>query len=80
VDWDGVQVAAQPSLPTKLFVDVRNVVTAPQTASYRIGRAFATGDIATIVGAIRDGFVDVATKVVGFIPDAADDGTQQAAA
>jgi hypothetical protein len=80
VDWDGVQVAAQPSLPTKLFVDVRNVVTAPQTASYRIGRALATGDIATIVGAIRDGFVDVATKVVGFIPDAADDGTQQAAA
>jgi hypothetical protein len=28
VDWDGVQVAAEPSLPTKLFVDVRNVVTA----------------------------------------------------
>ena len=42
-------------LPTKLFVDVRNVVTAPQTAAYRIGQAFATGDIATIAGAIRDG-------------------------
>jgi hypothetical protein len=41
VDWDGVQVAAEPSLPTKLFVDVRNVVTAPQTATYRIGQAFA---------------------------------------
>jgi hypothetical protein len=67
-NWDGVQVAAEPSLATKLFVDVRNVVTAPQTAVYRIGQAFATGDISAVANAIRDGVVDVATKVVGFIP------------
>jgi broad specificity phosphatase PhoE len=67
-NWDGVAVAAEPSLLTKLFVDVRNVVTAPQTAAYRIGQAFATGDIARIANAIRDGVVDVVTKVVGFVP------------
>lgn len=67
-NWDGVEVAAEPSLPTKLFVDVRNVVTAPQTALYRIGQAFAAGDIAGLANAIRNGVVDVATKVVGFVP------------
>jgi broad specificity phosphatase PhoE len=67
-NWDGVEVAAQPSLATKLFVDVRDVVTAPQTAAYRIGKAFATGDIAAVANAIRDGVVDVATKVIGFVP------------
>lgn len=35
-----MEVSADPSLPTKLFVDVRNVVTAPQTAAYRIRQAF----------------------------------------
>jgi hypothetical protein len=73
VDWDGVPVAAEPSLPTKLFVDVRNVVTAPQTAAYRIGQAFATGDIAAIANAIRVGVVDVATKVIGFVPKVVSD-------
>jgi broad specificity phosphatase PhoE len=68
VDWDGVPVAAEPSLPTKLFVDVRNVVTAPQTAAYRIGQALATGDLATVATAIRDGIVDITTKVIEFVP------------
>jgi broad specificity phosphatase PhoE len=72
-NWDGVEVAAEPSLPTKLFVDVRNVVTAPQTAIYRIGQAFAAGDIAGLANAIRDGVVDVATKVVGFVPKVVSD-------
>ena len=63
-----MQVAAEPSLSTKLFVNVRDVVTAPQTAAYRIGQAFATGDIATIAAAIQDGIVDVATKVISFVP------------
>ncbi|MFG1931610.1 histidine phosphatase family protein [Mycobacterium sp. NPDC048908] len=67
-NWAGVDVAAEPSLPTKLFVDTRNVVTAPQTALYRIGRAFAAGDVAGLAKAVRDGVVDVATKVVGFVP------------
>jgi broad specificity phosphatase PhoE len=72
-NWDGVEVAAQPSLPTKLFVDVRDVVAAPQTAAYRIGQALATGDITKIAKAIRDGVVDVTTKVVGFVPKVVSD-------
>src|SRR5690242_2819627 len=72
-NWDGIEVAAQPSLPTKLFVDVRDVVTAPQTAAYRIGQALATGDITKIARAIRDGVVDVTTKVVGFVPKVVSD-------
>jgi broad specificity phosphatase PhoE len=68
VDWDGVPVAAEPSLATKLFVNVRNVVTAPQTAAYRIGQALATGDIGAIATAIRDGIADIATKVIEFVP------------
>jgi hypothetical protein len=72
-NWDGIAVAAEPSLPTKLFVDVRDVVTAPQTAAYRIGQAFAAGDIAGVAKAIRDGVVDVATKVVGFVPKVVSD-------
>jgi len=67
-NWDGVAVAAEPSLPTKLFVDGRNVVTAPQTALYRVGQAFAAGDIAGLAKAVRGGIVDVATKVIGFVP------------
>jgi broad specificity phosphatase PhoE len=72
-NWDGVAVSAEPSLPTKLFVDVRNVVTAPQTALYRIGQAFTSGDVAGLANAIRDGIVDVATKVVGFVPEVVSD-------
>jgi broad specificity phosphatase PhoE len=72
-NWDGVDVAAEASLPTKLFVDVRNVVTAPQTALYRIGQAFASGDVAGLANAIRNGVVDVATKVVGFVPKVVSD-------
>jgi broad specificity phosphatase PhoE len=72
-NWDGVEVSAEPSLPTKLFVDVRNVVTAPQTALYRIGQAFASGDVAGLAKAVRDGVVDVATKVVGFVPKVVSD-------
>src|SRR5262245_41890309 len=72
-NWDGVEVAAEPSLPTKLFVDVRDVITAPQTAAYRIGQAFRARDIAGLTKAIRDGAVDVTTKVVGFVPEVVND-------
>jgi broad specificity phosphatase PhoE len=72
-NWDGVEVAAEPSLPTKLFVDVRNVVTAPQTALYRIGQAIASGDVAGLANAVRNGVVDVASKVVGFVPKVVSD-------
>lgn len=69
VSWDGVAVAAEPSLLTKLFVDVRDLVTAPQTALYDIGTAFASGDLGAVVAAVRDGVVKVVQAVVGFVPE-----------
>jgi broad specificity phosphatase PhoE len=37
VSWAGESVDPEPSLPTKLFVTVRNLVVAPQTALHDIG-------------------------------------------
>jgi len=73
VSWDGIEVPAEPSLFTKLFVDVRDLVTAPQTALFRVQQAFASGDIGALADAVRDGIVDVATKVVGFVPNVVGD-------
>ncbi|ORB30682.1 histidine phosphatase family protein [Mycolicibacterium parafortuitum] len=69
VSWAGQQVSADPSLVTKLLVNVRDVVVAPQTALYNIGKAFASGDFEALVRAVRDGVVEVTRAVVNFIPD-----------
>ncbi|BBY81714.1 histidine phosphatase family protein [Mycolicibacterium pulveris] len=68
-EWDGVAVSANPPLLTKLFVDVRDVVTAPQTALYNVVQAFTTGDIAALANAVRDGVTDVVRAVVEFVPN-----------
>jgi broad specificity phosphatase PhoE len=73
VSWAGIPVAAEPSLPIKLFVDIRNLVVAPQTALYEVGQAFATGDIGALATAVRNGIVDVARTVINFVPDLVDD-------
>lgn len=65
VSWDGMPVPPA-SLPTKLFVDVRDLIKVPQYAAYNIGGALATGDPTTIVGAIRDGVDDVGAAAVRF--------------
>ncbi len=52
--WDGAPVPPA-SLPTSLFVDVRNFISAPQFASYDILQAALTGNPAMIVNAIRYG-------------------------
>ena len=69
VSWAGIPVAAEPSLPIKLFVNVRDLVVAPQTALYEVGQAFASGDIGALADAVRDGVIDVARTVIGFVPD-----------
>ncbi|MEO3758342.1 histidine phosphatase family protein [Mycobacterium sp. B14F4] len=69
VSWAGIPVAAEPSLPIELFVNVRNLMVAPQTALYDIGQAFATGDIGALANAVRDGIINVARTVIGFVPD-----------
>lgn len=65
VSWDGIPVPPA-SLPTELFVDVRNLITAPQIAAFDIGWSLFTGDPATIVNAVRDGIDEVGTAVVQF--------------
>ena len=52
--WAGVEVGPA-TLPTKLLVNVRDLVVAPQTEVYNVAQAFRTGDIAKIATAIRDG-------------------------
>jgi len=63
--WDGVPVP-KASLPTQLFVDVRNLITAPQFAALDFGGALLTGDPATIVNSVRDGVNEVVDATVGF--------------
>ncbi len=63
--WDGTPVPPA-SLPTSLFVDVRNLISAPQFASYDILQAALTGNPATIVNAIRYGVVEVGTATIEF--------------
>ncbi|BBX94775.1 PE domain-containing protein [Mycobacterium lacus] len=65
VSWDGIPVPPA-SLPIELFVDVRNLITAPQFAAFDIGTSLFTGDPATIVNAIRDGIDEVGAATVQF--------------
>ncbi|OBJ48485.1 PE domain-containing protein [Mycobacterium sp. 1423905.2] len=65
VSWDGVPVGP-PSLPTKLFVDVRNLITAPQYAVYDIGTSLLTADPTTILSAVRDGVDQIGGAVTHF--------------
>ncbi|MGE0221231.1 histidine phosphatase family protein [Mycolicibacterium sp.] len=69
VSWAGQAVSADPSLLTKLFVNVRDLIVAPQTALYNVGRAFVSGDIGALVKAVFDGVVEVAGAALRFIPD-----------
>src|SRR6201997_1463237 len=65
VSWDGTPVPPA-TLPTKLFVDVRDVITAPQFAGWDIWEALHTGDPTTIGTAIGDGAEQVGAATVHF--------------
>ncbi|MGV0835550.1 histidine phosphatase family protein [Mycolicibacterium thermoresistibile] len=73
VEWAGVEVSPNPSLITKLFVETRDLIVAPQTALHNIGQAFRTGDVIRIADAIRDGIVDVADTTLRFVPNVVGD-------
>ncbi|UUO04161.1 hypothetical protein M4D79_21285 [Mycolicibacterium novocastrense] len=73
VSWDGIPVGPA-SLPTALFVDVRELITAPQYAAYDIWESLFTGDPAAVINAVRDGGADeVGAAVVQFPHAVADD-------
>jgi hypothetical protein len=65
VSWDGVPVAPA-NLPTSLFVDVRNLITPPQFATWDFGQALLSGDPATIVNSVRNGVVEVGGATIEF--------------
>jgi len=65
VSWDGVPVPPA-SLPTELFVDVRDLVMAPQLAAYNGWEALLTGNPTTIVNSIATGVDQVGTATAHF--------------
>lgn len=64
--WAGIAVNPNPSLLTKLFVDFRALIVAPQTSLYNIGQALRTGDVNTVVAAVQAGVVNVVNATVEF--------------
>lgn len=66
VSWDGQDVAATPDLLTGLFVDWRDLITAPQTAGYHILEALQGGDSADIANALQVGFEQVIAAINAF--------------
>jgi broad specificity phosphatase PhoE len=66
VSWDGTPVPQDPGLPTELFVDSRDLITAPQFAGYDVYEALLTGNSATIDGAIQTGLSQVDTALAQF--------------
>ncbi len=73
VSFNGAPVPQNPGLPTELFVDVRDLITAPQTAAYNILQAVLTGDPTTIVNAIQAGVSEVGTAMAQFPVSVIDD-------
>ncbi|WP_293055305.1 histidine phosphatase family protein [Mycobacterium sp.] len=72
VSWDGRPIGPA-SLPTQLFVDVRDLLVAPQLAAYNIWQAVLTGDPTTIVEAMLANVGDVGAAVVQFPVSVIDD-------
>ncbi|WP_024443501.1 histidine phosphatase family protein [Mycobacterium sp. UM_WGJ] len=66
VSWNGQPVAEDPGLLTELFVDVRDLITAPQLALFHGWEALLSGDPATFVDAVQAGADDVSAAVLQF--------------
>ena len=74
ISWDGTPVP-EASLTTELFVDFRDLITAPQMASYDIWQALLTLDPSTISQAIDTGFDNVGAAITQFPVAVIDDIT-----
>jgi Histidine phosphatase superfamily (branch 1) len=66
VSWDGTPVPQDPGLGTELFVDFRDLITAPQFAAYDIYQALLGGDSTTIDTAIQTGLSQIDTALAQF--------------
>jgi broad specificity phosphatase PhoE len=65
VSWDGTPVPPA-TLPTKLFVDTRNLITAPQFAAWDTWESLHTGDPTTIASSIGNGVEQVGAATLHF--------------
>lgn len=59
VSWDGTPVPETPDLLTGLFVDVRDLIVAPQVAVWQLWEAIQGGDPADISSALQTGVNDM---------------------
>jgi broad specificity phosphatase PhoE len=66
VSYDGVPVPQDPGLPTDLFVDVRDLMVAPQLAAWDVYEALLTGNPATIDAALLSGINGIDTALAQF--------------
>jgi Histidine phosphatase superfamily (branch 1) len=66
VNYDGVDVPQDPGLGTELFVDFRDLITAPQFATYDVYEALLTGNSATIDTALQTGISQIDTALAQF--------------
>lgn len=66
VSWNGFPIPADPGLLTKLLIDLRELIIAPQTAGWNIYEALLGGDPTTIENALTTGIQDVGAAIVQF--------------
>ncbi|MGA8546294.1 MAG: histidine phosphatase family protein [Mycobacterium sp.] len=66
VSWNGDPIPADPGLLTKLLMDLRELIIAPQTAGWNIYEALLGGDPTTIEDALATGLHDVGGALVQF--------------
>src|SRR5699024_6419467 len=64
VSFNGHPTPQDPGLLTELFVDFRDLITAPQTAAWNIFQAALTGDATTIGNTLETGIQNVVTEIV----------------
>ena len=67
VSWDGIEVAAEPSLLMKLFVDVRDLIVAPQEAVYTVSHAFDSGNLFEAADALIKAAVKLGLSPIDFV-------------
>ena len=72
VSWGGHAVSETPDLLTGLFVDWRDLNTAPQIAAWHILEAFEGGNQAEIAAALQTGFDQVLGALIAFPQDVID--------
>ena len=74
VSWNGYPIPADPGLLTKLLMDLRELIVAPQTAGWNIYEALLGGDPTTIENAFATGVQDVGAAIVQFPESVVNDG------